>query len=199
MQVEETLFFPTPIWSAQVPDAGGMRAALRDWVLRLRAADPAGVQKSNLGGWQSQADLHRYPEFEPLAFVLGRVGTLITAEFEVSGHALVIQNAWANINGFGHGNAPHVHAGSALSGAFYVQVPPDAGDFEALDPRGLAITARPTYPQAAPNRLTENRVTIPPAEGLLLCFPGWMQHYVHPNRSQTERIGFSFNMAFVRA
>jgi len=198
MKIEQGYYFPTPIWTVEVPDHEPLDTGLIAFVERLRAQDPGGVQKSNLMGWQSRSDLHRDPAFAPLAALVLGVADAITPQFEVFPDAVLdIQNAWANANPYGASNAPHVHAGSALSGSYYARTPENCGDIEFLDPRGAAVTARPVYPQERPNVLTNSRFTLRARAGLLVLFPGWLQHYVHPNRSQEDRISFAFNLGFV--
>lgn len=198
MRVQQGFYFPTPIWTVEVPDHEALDAGLLAFIHELREQDPQGVQKSNLMGWQSRSDIHREPGFAPLAEIVLQVADAITPQFEVVPDAVLdIQNAWANINPYGASNAPHVHAGSALSGSYYVKTPPDCGDIEFLDPRGAAVTSRIAYPQERPNAITNSRFTMRARAGTLVLFPGWLQHYVHPNRSHEERVGIAVNLAFV--
>lgn len=199
MKIEQGMYFPTPIWTISLDEAEVSPQALIDWVHALREADPSGVQKSNVGGWQSPSDLHRHPEFGPLRQAIEEAAGAISRQYEVYDDAIpVVQNAWANVNDLGAANAVHVHAGSAFSGSYYARVPEGSGDIEFVDPRGLAIASRMLYPQPHPNRLTNSRLTLTPKAGTIIMFPGWLQHYVHPNQTDEERVGFAFNMSFVK-
>jgi uncharacterized protein (TIGR02466 family) len=102
-------------------------------------------------------------------------------------------SAWTAICRTGAYHAPHVHPDSAWSGAYYVDPgagrpdSPLGGVLEFLDPRGgaEAVTA-PGDPYGAPLR-------VQPEAGLLVVFPSWLYHWVHPYAGQTTRIAVSFN------
>lgn len=199
MKIQEGHYFPTPIWTIDVDDHDDLDASLIAAIAELKREDPGGVQKSNLMGWQSRSDLHRDARFADLFGLVHRVANAIAPQFDpVAGASLAINSAWANVNPYGASNAPHMHAGSALSGSYYAKTPDDCGDLEFLDPRLAAVHGRIDYPQDKPNALTNSRFTMRAQAGLMVLFPGWLQHYVHPNRSQQDRLSFAFNLAFVR-
>ena len=79
--------------------------------------------------------------------------------------------AWAGVHEHGSRHAPHHHQGSAVSGVFYLRVPPaahaDVGLFVADDPRG----PRPPF---------DNQLRHTPTPGELLLFPPWLTHSVEP-------------------
>ena len=77
---------------------------------------------------------------------------------------------------------PHVHAQSAISGVYYVRVPPQAGDLKLQDPRGF-----PMFP-------FERSHYISPEEGDLVLFPGWLPHAVLPTMGDEPRIAIAFNL-----
>lgn len=103
-------------------------------------------------------------------------------------------SAWAAICRAGAYHAPHAHPDSAWSGAYYVDAgtsdpdTPLGGVLEFLDPRGgaEAVTA-PGDPYGEPFR-------VRPESGLLVVFPSWLYHWVHPYAGQTPRIAVSFNV-----
>ena len=59
-------------------------------------------------------------------------------------------------------HTPHVHQESAVSGVFYVSVPPQSGPISFDDPRGM----RPPF--------AANRLVHYPSAGELLLFPPWI-------------------------
>ena len=61
-------------------------------------------------------------------------------------------------------HTPHVHQESAVSGVFYVSVPPLSGPISFDDPRGM----RPPF--------AANRLVHYPSAGELLLFPPWIVH-----------------------
>eukprot|EP00658_Telonema_sp_P-2_P040371 TRINITY_DN28878_c0_g1_i4.p1 TRINITY_DN28878_c0_g1~~TRINITY_DN28878_c0_g1_i4.p1 ORF type:complete len:260 (-),score=47.11 TRINITY_DN28878_c0_g1_i4:199-978(-) len=90
---------------------------------------------------------------------------------------------WAGVHESCMGHMPHTHPSSAVSGTYYVSVPPRSGDLILEDPRG----PRPPFDQ---------RVIHRPRSGAVILFPSWLQHSVTPS-CQVEaepRIALSFNV-----
>ena len=195
--IEAGRYFPTPIWSATLADAEDLNQHLLQCIASAQKQDQQGRQRSNIGGWQSRDDLHVQPMFEPLFSLILEVAEGASSAYAVVPNAQpYIQNAWANVNYPGDANAPHIHASSAFSGVYYVRTAEGCGDIAFLDPRGGASMARPLYPQAAQNELTQPRVSFTPAPGSLFLFPGWLLHHVHPNQSRDLRVSIAFNIGF---
>lgn len=108
--------------------------------------------------------------------------------------------AWPNVNRFGDYHNLHNHPHSWLSGTYYVQVPaPETalpgrsdrtpGAISFFDPRAQAnMLAVKNDPQVE----AEHRIM--PEPGLLLLWPAFVHHLVHPNLSQEKRISVSFNV-----
>ena len=101
--------------------------------------------------------------------------------------------AWATICRAGTYHAPHSHPDSAWSGVYYVDPgidnpdQPLSGVLEFLDPRaGVEAVTAPGDPYGDPFR-------VRPQAGLLVLFPSWLYHWVHPYTGQTPRIAISFN------
>ena len=66
---------------------------------------------------------------------------------------------------------------------------PLSGILELLDPRaGVDAVTAPGDPYGEP-------VRIRPEAGLLVIFPSWLYHWVHPYEGQTPRVAVSFNAA----
>ncbi len=66
---------------------------------------------------------------------------------------------------------------------------PLSGVLEFLDPRaGVDAVTAPGDPYGEPFR-------VRPQAGLLIVFPSWLYHWVHPYTGQTPRIAVSFNAA----
>ena len=64
---------------------------------------------------------------------------------------------------------------------------PLSGVLEFLDPRaGVDAVTAPGDPYGEPFR-------VRPQAGLLVIFPSWLYHWVHPYTGQTPRIAISFN------
>ena len=190
------LAFPTPIHQARYNGVGELNAEVAKRILALRTKS-AGVQKSNIGGWHSEATLLQ-DLGEPYGSQLGRmfvetVRALLGNLFEGM-EALptrVNVDAWAIVNEAGHSNQPHIHAGCAWSGVYYVAVEPGmGGEIYFQDPRTEAVMCPHPY-----NLLgTAALVTIAPSPGLMLVFPSFVYHGVHPYRGTQPRISIAFNL-----
>lgn len=107
---------------------------------------------------------------------------------------------WPNVNRTGDYHDPHNHPRAYLSGTYYVSVPdgPPAigsrkdvrsGCIGFYDPRGAANM---TAIRRDPN--IEAEFTVRPRAGLILLWPAFLQHFVHPNLCEESRISVSFNV-----
>jgi uncharacterized protein (TIGR02466 family) len=199
MEIEVTPAFPTLIGTVLVPDAGTMNADLQTLILaeenRYRS-----LGRSNIGGWHSETDFLERPEPAVNAlttWVTWAVRQMVaaTAGRGTSTEAISL-SAWTTICRGGAYHAPHSHPDSAWSGVYYVDPgtrSPDlplGGVLEFLDPRaGAEAVTAPGDPYGAPFR-------VRPQAGLLVVFPSWLFHWVHPYTGHTPRIAVSFNAAF---
>lgn len=190
--------FKTPIHVIKLDGLDAVHAALRPALIAESNAT-AGVSRSNVGGWHSPPDLtQRTGEYVPLmrrlAAELNRVVHAqaieagITAQFQC-GYAL---QAWAMVLPPGGYVMPHDHADAHFSGVYYL----DAG--EAPSAPDLAGRIAFVNPLGGGGRipgldLSPSNLTIRPQTGMLLIFPGYLPHYVHPYRGKRPRVAVSFN------
>jgi uncharacterized protein (TIGR02466 family) len=109
-------------------------------------------------------------------------------------------HAWANVNRFGDYHDYHNHPHAYLSGTYYVRVP---DTHEKLETRNDVRPGRLTLydPRACANMSAikgdpyiEPEYTIEPSAGLILLWPAFVNHFVHPNLSKQARISVSFNV-----
>jgi uncharacterized protein (TIGR02466 family) len=174
--------FPTPVWGFTLPDAEPLVQRCTDALRALRDADP-GVQKSNLMGWQSHDELHLEEPFRSVAnFVELFAERVVLPEYDAV-RRFELVNLWGNINPPRAANLGHTHE-HALSGAFYLVVPPESGKLGFVDPRVRNM-----------GQLGEAHVfdiAAQPGGGVL--FPAWLEHFVHPNASDEERFSLAFNL-----
>jgi len=190
------LAFPTPIHQEHFADVTKLNAEVARRILALRDKSP-GLQKSNLGGWHSETTLLE-DLGEPYGSRLGRmfvesVWALLENLFEDI-DALptrVNVDAWAIVNEAGHSNQPHIHAGCAWSGVYYIDIEPGmGGEIYFQDPRTEAVMNPHPYNLLGTGAL----VNIAPSPGLMLVFPSFVYHGVHPYRGSKPRISIAFNM-----
>lgn len=191
--------FATIVLERRFSDVEDLNRRLGEAILE-RERQGGGVVRSNVGGWHSAADFLRWPEREPAELfprLASAVKDYVAVERRVDAASLdltVSAEAWANVARRGHYSKPHVHPNSNLSGVYYV----DAGDspsgdahsgvLEFLDPRH-----RPgMFETEGTLRFDAYRVT--PESGLLVLFPAWLYHYVHPYQGERPRICVAFNI-----
>ena len=109
-------------------------------------------------------------------------------------------HGWANVNRLGDYHDLHNHPHSYLSGTYYVAVPsraPEAGRRNDLSPG--AISFYDPRPQANMNAIRGDaqvspQYTIYPKPGMILMWPSFLHHLVHPNLTSQERVSISFNL-----
>ena len=190
--------FSTPIWMFSNPRAGTVNPILAKVILEAAQSYPS-QGKSNIGGWRSRNDLFHWavPEVKEIGgWILDCTRQIVEASLHPE-HYRGTLNAvgWASVCRTGNYNAPHIHPESAWSGVYYI----DAGDpdrtipfssyLELLDPRTAAGGVHtPGDPFGHP-------VRIAPQAGLLIFFPSWLTHWVHPHSGPRERIAISFNVS----
>ena len=153
-------WFPNVIWSGLLSNVNN--TAIEDFAYERKEQDE-GVKISNyIGCCAAQVQL---PELQ-------------------------IQNIWININSPGAYNHLHNHAGSILSGVYYVNSTPEQGNifFERSDNAEYFLP-----PVEKPNYFTSTATTYKATTGALYVFPGWMKHSVQPNTTDKDRISVSFN------
>lgn len=108
--------------------------------------------------------------------------------------------AWPNVNRFGDYHNLHNHPHSWLSGTYYVQVPsgePKVKGRSDLNPGAISFFD----PRAQANMLAvkgdgqvEAEHRIMPEPGMILMWPAFVHHLVHPNLFELARISISFNV-----
>lgn len=196
MELEVTPVFPTLIGRFRVPDTELMNRGLEAAIL-AEEAGYSSVGRSNIGGWHSRPDFLSWREpavsglTQWLSLALRRIIDATAGANTFKGALSV--SAWATICRSGTYHGPHSHPDSAWSGAYYVNPGSDSPDhplsgvLEFLDPRaGVDAVTAPGDPYGEPFRVW-------PQSGLLVIFPSWLYHWVHPYTGQTPRIAVSFN------
>jgi len=202
MEVDVSPAFPTLIGRLRVPDADAMNEELHALILGEEARC-ASLGRSNIGGWHSRTDfLNRdEPGIDALTtWITWAVRQMVDAAAGPRTYkGTMSMSGWATICRAGAYHAPHCHPDSAWSGVYYVDAGTDnpdqplSGVLEFLDPRaGVETVTAPGDPYGAPFR-------VRPHAGLVVIFPSWLYHWVHPYTGHTPRIAVSFNAAIGRA
>jgi len=173
---------------------------ISNFCYELKNSDPSGAIKSNRGGWQSDnfntdsiqnLELNKF--FDKILVAINE----ISCEMGII-PKLTVDNMWININGYKNYNVSHVHAGSILSGVFYVKTPENCGEISFENPVGTLMESYLQYwhlrDQINYNPWTAHAWKVPCKENTLILFPAWIKHSVEQNLNETEdRISISFN------
>ena len=167
--------FPTPIWRIE-----GTPLELVDELYkgayRFKKEHPS-ENRSNKGGYQSPP--FEVNKFHPqgIEYIDKVVGDIF--KFKV-------ESWWYNINGQGHWNVPHIHAGSDLALVLYVT--DSDGLLNLMSPHPMRLLDSEDYGGEGDHmRVNANK-------GDILIFPADLVHYVMPNQREEDRISISMNL-----
>lgn len=197
--------FGTPVVAELWQNAPQWNAELKQAIVRQSGA-VSGVAKSNLHGWQSDIDLHRWGG--------AAADALKSRALELAGEHVVqrddapraidwVAEMWANVSRRGASNQTHAHPGSFWSLVYYVD---DGyagsadkalgGELSFLDPRfPMARMVAPDLRYRREDGHIDNQeVWLRPRSGLLVMFPSWLMHSVRPYFGNGTRISVAINL-----
>ena len=195
-----SVIFGTPIFVRKSFLEPGANAELEKAV-RARASAEQGVRVSNIGGWQSRADFFDWQE--PEALKLGAQIDQAVKQFvsfgrsqagEAGKELKLWKAGWANINRAGDYNILHNHPGQDLAAIYYVKAGHSngpggsGGHLELRDPRPAAVFCN------FPKLFSAEPLQIAPEPGMLVMFPSWIEHMVHPHHGSEDRISIAINI-----
>ena len=190
--------FGTPLSTKIWEGSAALNDRLKVQILDVER-DKRGVQKSNVGGWHSDSDLLNW-DGDAIATLRDRIlrtaldMTRHTVEGEAIQRIRLSADAWANVSRRGHYNSLHDHPKSMWSGVYYVS----AGTAEGANPNNGKLEF--ADPRVGVNMLNIEgglfgaRYIIDPTPGLMVFFPIWLKHFVHPFEGAGERISISWNV-----
>ena len=193
LQIVPNYLFPTAVWNTLFDDWESFNATLLEQIYRLRDQDPAGVENTNVRGWQSHNNVQNLPEFEPLNPRTLQLCQRIAESQHFPPQLVLPHAAWIKINPPGASNKIHFHANCHFSGIYYISLkPPECGSIFFRDPR--VASRMLTYPTTQPTEFTSDEVRMDPEAGRMYVFPGWLEHGVEENRSDQDRVSIAFNV-----
>lgn len=202
--IDRLEIFGSPVRVALLPDMDEANAALRAALL-AEAKAGGGITRSNVGGWHSKPDLTARAEapFAPvMKRLVGEIDRTVQELAAARGQALPQGygfgvHAWAMVLGQGDYVVPHDHADMHLSAAYYVDAgdaPDGAEDSEEDDrPSGRLVFQSPRSAFVPGLDLFPSEFSLRPQTGLMVVFPAYLSHYVHPYRGTRPRICISLN------
>lgn len=206
MQKSVSFLFPTPIGEFRVPDTEETNRALKELILAKEQSEPGEVF-ANAGGWHSTMDLldWKHPAINVVrGWFSEAVNVMMSSTLQMmkqtgmkpgNTRCLLKATAWANVIRFGNYHRFHNHPNSVWSGVYYVDAGLDApnhpfsGLLELPDPRPFAnMVTTPGEPFA-------QKALIKPEAGMIVMFPSWYYHFVHPYYAEGTRISIAFNVS----
>lgn len=186
--------FATPVFLSHITDEKIIDDAT-DNILKLKEKTP-GVQR--YGGWVTDDNLQKLPEFSSLSNVLLDAGKVALDEMTIKRDSHYISCMWANTAPIGTAHGEHVHSNSIYSGVLYLRTPEGAGPTLFSDPRPVVNMLRPDYEKPSPMYLGARWGQLP-KKGDLIIFPSWLPHSVetvpkNETLGDDARISLSFNI-----
>ena len=188
--------FPSPVHQISINDFDDYKDQLIKETYQEKDEDPTGRKISNEGGWQSKSTNIQECKSE----VLKKLITDIFSKFDaVSEGTSFIIEGWKNINSPGNYNSRHDHPRSNLSGVLWIKAPKDSGNILFESPHVFnryqqldIYTEEFKY-----NTGSYMSYYFTPKEGCMLVFPSDLQHEVRKNKSNEDRISYSFNIKLI--
>tara|TARA_B100001564_G_scaffold35158_1_gene25610 strand:+ start:140 stop:745 length:606 start_codon:yes stop_codon:yes gene_type:complete len=191
-----TNLFPSSVHSLGIVNFDDYKDQLIQETYKERDEDPVGRKVSNRGGWQSnEIDIQKCKS-ETLKEVI--IGSL--SQFEpISQNVSMVVGGWKNINGPGNFNCIHNHPRSHLSGVLWIKALKDSGNIVFTSPQ---LFNRFQELDSYTNQFKFNSNSymtyyFPPTEGRILIFPSNLDHEVKENKSDEDRISYSFNITLI--
>lgn len=174
LNIQQFTLFPTEIFLLKLEnlDTNNLIQSLK----KVQQQDPKGVNKSNMGGWQSKDNLQNVEEFKPLCAAIRDLSNQL---FE---NTYNIKGLWGNISNKYHYNNIHNHGypsnENEWSGIFYLKVNPNSGALNFWE-----------------FNISPNGIPFLPENNHLILFPSYVKHGVDANQSNEERISLAFNIS----
>lgn len=194
--------FPNPVLLYRWRDCEDLNKELKKIIIE-NMKTTKGRLKTSRGGWQSETNLHKWPEeaietFTKTIFttIKAYVCETITPCDERYLEGWKIQLCWANINRRGAFNRSHHHYGpySLFSGIYYVDV--GTGGTVAGSSGQTVFEDRSEIAGEILDcqDLRKREFRVEPEAGLMVIFPASLYHRVEPYEGDGFRITIAFNL-----
>lgn len=105
----------------------------------------------------------------------------------------IVSEYWININLNDKISFPHSHPNRVFSAVYYVKAETNCGDLVFMNPNKVTCQNISDDCIKEYNFYNATHWKITPQKNLLIIFPSWLEHYVQPNLSGTDRISIAFN------
>lgn len=199
-----SLLFSVPLLQSRPPVGRGFTRLVED-VIQSRRRNSPSVMQSNKGGWQSERTLQTWnsPVVSQLLTLINSAVTQMTTLCSDKDLAETLKDswkieAWANVNERHHYNGVHNHEGAVWSGVYYVRAKAGAAGSQAgaISFRNPSLAPLAISNAGAPQAVCgffPPSISVLPTNGLLLAFPSWVEHYVHPHEDDQPRISIAWD------
>ena len=190
-----TNIFPSSIHSLGIDNFDDYRDKLIEEIYQERDEDPIGRKISNHGGWQSNQITIQKDRSELLKEII----TNSVSKLPISEGVYAAVEGWKNINEPGNFNVKHNHPRSNLSGVLWIKAAKDSGNIVFTSPH-IFNRYQELDSYTDEFKLNSNcymTYYFPPKEGRLLIWPSDLEHEVKENKSDEDRISYSFNITLV--
>lgn len=150
-------------------------------------------QHGYVNGYTSYSSTSNILELENLSELLSFIANSVNQihnRLELSVPIKLI-NSWFSIGRKNSMHERHNHLPSTWSGVYYVQANNNDGNITFFNEH--LKSNWPFSETSIENVLTRQIFTIQPETGLMLIFPSYLEHQVHLNNTDNERIAISFN------
>ena len=185
--------FSTPVWLFNCRE--DFIKSINDYIkiIKKLRKDGEGIEgnyKSGRNGWRLN-EINLRSEFEEINNeIIYNLGGVISDKkiFDGTKQYNYSIESWVNLNDKGGYNKVHHHGMFSLSGVMYLKCPKDSGRLLLKDPRPAVYFNNSLIKNAG------EEIVIEPEEGLIVFFPGFLEHSVEQNNSNQTRISISFNI-----
>ena len=185
--------FSTPVWLFNCRE--DFKKSTKNYIgiirkLRKSGEGIEGNFKSGRNGWRL-TEINLRSEFEGVnKEIIYNLGGVIADKkiFDETKQYNYSIESWVNLNDKGGYNKVHHHGMFTLSGVMYLKCPKDSGRLLLKDPRPAVYFNNSLIKNAG------EEIVIQPEEGLIVFFPGFLEHSVEQNNSNQTRISISFNI-----
>ena len=184
--------FPVCIHSLTVDNFDQIQDLLIKESYDLRKIDPVGRKISNVGGWQSEI----YPIDKSSDTLQSIIRKSLKGFTPIKNDILMNVEGWTNINKPRDYNTKHNHPQCNFAGVFWIKVPNKSGNLKFESPHSFnSFTEINCYTgKFIKNTNSYLSCVYEPLEGEIVIFPSFLSHCVSENKSNEDRISYSFNI-----
>lgn len=196
MKLQSIPIFPSLIHVVKCDEFESYQNDLVSWIYKYKN-EHLGVEKSNVGGYQSSSDFYNGENFVEYLDKIFYELDYFKQLFKVT--AFKLKNAWININHPGCYNRSHLHPESEISGVWWIKIPESSGVLQFESP--FEYTQHRLINSYNENIRTSTNMYdsfyLQPIEGTIALFPSDLRHFVDVNKSKEDRISIAFNLDIV--